>query len=168
MAKLDPDLDVSWQAYLNDFHAVVALIDSGADIELRDRFGRTPLINAVSAEYYLPLIEYLLEKGANVNAQDKSGWAALHFCAQDNKLEVAELLIKNGATVDIKDQWGNTPLMRSVNKTYALMVENDQNPGAMIALLQKHGADKNIKIDSGETFYDSLTIYDKDLQPFFK
>jgi Ankyrin repeats (many copies) len=168
MAKrLDPDLDVSWQAYLNDYHAVVALIEAGADIELKDRDGRTPLINAVSVDYYLPLIEYLLEKGANINAQDKAGWSALHFCAQDNKIELAEFLIKNGATVDIKDQYGATPLMNAATTCYELMVKNDPNPGAMIQFLQKNGADKNIKNKEGVTFFDVLKIYDRDIRQYF-
>jgi uncharacterized protein len=146
---------------------VVALIEGGADIELKDRDGRTPLINAVSVDYYLPLIEYLLEKGANINAQDKAGWSALHFCAQNNRIELAEFLIKNGATVDIKDQWGATPLMRAAKTCYELMVKNDPNPGAMIQFLQKNGADKNIKNKDGVTFFDAQKRYDANIQQYF-
>ena len=41
----------------------------------------------------------LLEHGAEVDQQAKNGLAALHLAAQEDRVSVAQLLVKNGAEV---------------------------------------------------------------------
>lgn len=41
----------------------------------------------------------LLEHGAEVDQQSKNGLAALHLAAQEDRVPVAQLLVKNGAEV---------------------------------------------------------------------
>lgn len=43
----------------------------------------------------------LLEHGADVNHQAKNGLSALHLAAQEDRVTVAQLLVKNGAQVCI-------------------------------------------------------------------
>lgn len=59
-----------------ELHEVIKLLEDGADIEFRDPFGRTPLMNAawVAAD---DIVEYLLSKNANASAVDKEGKSAL-------------------------------------------------------------------------------------------
>jgi ankyrin repeat protein len=51
-----------------------------------------------------------LQTGVNVNHQNKmNGWSAMHWaCSRDQK-DVAEMLISNGADVQLKDVQGRTP-----------------------------------------------------------
>ena len=42
----------------------------------------------------------LLQKGADVNAADKLGWTPLKRAAENNKVDVVDLLIENGAMID--------------------------------------------------------------------
>lgn len=42
----------------------------------------------------------LLEHGAEVDQQSKNGLAALHLAAQEDRVPVAQLLVKNGAEVN--------------------------------------------------------------------
>lgn len=44
----------------------------------------------------------LLEHGAEVDHQAKNGLAALHLAAQEDRVPVAQLLVKNGAEVSIE------------------------------------------------------------------
>ena len=67
-----------------------------------------------------------------MNAQDKQGWTALHFAAQENATAVAALLIEAGAKIDTRDAHGNTPLFRAVF--------NYRGDGHLIELLRNHGA----------------------------
>ena len=55
-------------------------------------------------------ISILIKEGADVNAKDDGGWAALHEAAARGDLESAHLLIESGATVDLRDGYGRTPL----------------------------------------------------------
>jgi hypothetical protein len=59
---------------------VDALI-SDDNLAARDRDGRSPLMRGVIVGNY-EVVRTLLRHGADVNAQDKAGWTALHFAAQ--------------------------------------------------------------------------------------
>lgn len=95
--------------------------------EKDDRDGRTLLMFATI--YQRPLIiEYLLEKGLNVNEQDNNGFTALHFAVQTNKIEIIRILLKYGADVNVKNKFGNIPIMLSNNATsieiFKLLIAN--------------------------------------------
>jgi len=51
----------------------------------------------------------LIEKGADVNAQDNSGRTPLHITAESGS-KIAELFISMGAYVNAKTKTGDTPL----------------------------------------------------------
>lgn len=60
------------------------------------------------------LIEAILSKGADVNAQNPSSPSALHVAAKAGNQAAAELLIKHGADVNLKAPAGPTPLQEAV------------------------------------------------------
>lgn len=88
----------------------------GLSIESRDRYGSTPLMDAIEC-HEVEAAEWLLEHGADVNACDKDGWTSLHN-AYATSLEYEEegipspliaVLEKYGADSTIKDAQGRTP-----------------------------------------------------------
>ncbi len=85
-------------------------------IDACDSYKRTAL---VWASFYnnTNLLNWLIDNGANLNHQDKTGFSALHSAAQEKNFEATEILIKKGANLELKDSWGNTPLMRAINST---------------------------------------------------
>lgn len=60
--------------------------------------------------------EYLLEHGADVNAQDKGGLIPLHNASSYGHVDIAALLIKFSASVNAVDKWGFTPLHEASQK----------------------------------------------------
>ncbi|OAS14763.1 hypothetical protein A8708_23635 [Paenibacillus oryzisoli] len=101
-----------------------------------DDDGRTALIHAV-IDNLTEITKFLIERGANVDAQDNLGYTPLHYASQNYLPEVVKLLVDNKANVDVKDSHGNSPLFRAVF--------NSRGRGEVILLLLSHGADAHSK-----------------------
>ena len=83
------------------------LIKDGTHINSKARItGVTPLNIAVYSGNR-KVVKFLLDNGADVNFEDKEGYAPLHNVMLK---EDAELLIKNGADMRAKTNKGQTPL----------------------------------------------------------
>ena len=50
------------------------------DIDIKGNYEYTPLHYAVQ-ECHLPIVEYLISKGANIEAKDEGGWSPLHYAS---------------------------------------------------------------------------------------
>ncbi len=74
---------------------VTSLIDTGTDVNTRNRFGVTPLM-AASAKGHLETINVLLAQGADVKAKDNKGLTARDYAANNSKYVVVELLNAHG------------------------------------------------------------------------
>jgi len=108
-------------------------------------FIRPEIIEAVLAKD-TALVKKLVKSGIDLNEQDKGGWTALHFAAQNGDISIARILLENGAKVDIKEEYGNTALGKAVF--------NSRGKGDMIKLLLSYGADKNLKNNYGVSPYE--------------
>jgi ankyrin repeat protein len=84
------------------------LLEHGADVSVKDRFGFTPLHWAavVGGEAVTRL---LLEHGADVSSKNNSGGTPLHLDARSGNQAVALLLLQAGANVSATDTAGDTP-----------------------------------------------------------
>ena len=94
-------------AVRNDNEAFVTkLIESGADINIvsEDR-GYTPVMDAVWRKN-VEITEYLIKRGADLNTINKEGQTNLVLAVGSEAEKICELLAKNGADPDIKDQMG--------------------------------------------------------------
>jgi ankyrin repeat protein len=88
------------------------LIDNGADVDVADADGETPL-HAAGVLYVTTSMCVLLAAGANVHAVSKSGATALHCVAklqdQADADEAVHLLLAAGADLDAVNDRGVTP-----------------------------------------------------------
>ena len=69
-----------------------------------------PSLHAAAAKGDRALVEDLLDRGALVNAKDKSGRTPLHAAAENGHAAVVKLLLANGADAQATDARGSTPL----------------------------------------------------------
>ncbi len=99
-----------------------ALVAAGADTRLATDEGTTPLMVAaglgrvpaetrVTEADTLDALQFVLDLGAEVNATNLVGRSALHGAAHIRSDPAVQLLVDYGATVDVADQRGITPLM---------------------------------------------------------
>jgi ankyrin repeat protein len=72
------------------------LLERGAEIEARDKFGRTPLFMAAQFGQR-NVAQLLIERGADVNAADRSGRTPLQAAVNAGHGDVADLLRQKGA-----------------------------------------------------------------------
>lgn len=111
--KTDPRFDdVDWLIRQHDNEGVKKIL-SETGIEATDGYLRTTLILA-ALHKNVDLLRWLIENGANVNHQDRNGYSALHFAAQEKTQEAAKLLLDNGASLELTDIHGNTPIWTAI------------------------------------------------------
>lgn len=115
---------------------IEALVEAGADLKIRDRQGRTPLLllfdkvmgglccdkaekeHGRAEKLAFKLATLLIEAGAEVNVRDTEGRSALARAAQLGMVTPAELLIEAGADVNNSDLQGQTPLMQACQSPF--------------------------------------------------
>lgn len=74
--------------------------------------GLTPLSWAVVARR-LEIVEWLIQSGADANANNRDGSTALHHAAFMGYDRIGRILIQNGADMSVRDENGETPLNRA-------------------------------------------------------
>lgn len=75
---------------------------------------QTALFNAISSIYLPQVVEFLLDNGADVNYGDASDRTPLMQCCYSGNKSKLELLIRNGANVNAKDNWGRSAVAYAV------------------------------------------------------
>jgi len=105
---------LSLAAYQGKLPFVTRLVEAGADVNL---YGWPPLIYA-AFNGHAAVVDYLLKKGAEINATTANGSTALLFAARFGHLEVVELLLQNNANPNIANERGATAI------DWALKTEN--------------------------------------------
>lgn len=83
-----------------------ALITAGANIEERDDRRATPIMWAANRNH-LDAVRLLVERRADLNAQDVSGHTALMYTSS-HRLDILEFLLKHGADPNIRSKDGLT------------------------------------------------------------
>lgn len=152
----------------------VKLIESNANVNIADNTNKTPLMYASEIDLY-EVAELLLKKGANIDIQAKCNYSdgpadtALALACSYGCHKVVELLIKNGANLNLQDNDGTTPLMwvaKRMNpkkeESYILPVISRLEINktdcdcekSILLLLVEHGADVNIRDESGKMALD--------------
>ncbi|KAJ5208070.1 hypothetical protein N7449_002449 [Penicillium cf. viridicatum] len=70
------------------------------------------------------VVQVFLHHGVPVNLRGRDGKRALHLAADTRNLEMARLLLENGASTKIKDSIGNTPSERSRDAEVTMLIRN--------------------------------------------
>ena len=132
-----------------DLSAVAELVRSNSKLVTRaDGIGITPLHRA-SAANHLPLVRFLLARGALVNAADKYLDTPLKKAAYGGHVGVVNELVLNGADINHADQSGKLPLHHSAEQGQLQSVE---------ILLDARSSDYNVKLQLIATFTAMLQV----------
>ena len=138
-------IDAVLSQYKTDFELIQLLLDNGADVNARDKAGRTALFyvrNVVG-------IQLLLDNGADVRVRDNDGRTVLFYEIYDP--ETIDLLLDRGVDINARDDFGKTPL--------ELALSDGINYGSFkwAQLLIDYGAKLNVKDSNGKTLLSKTT-----------
>ena len=112
----DGDTPLIFAASHGQIEIVQLLLDRGAQVDARDNYGDTALIAAACAcaqttmRPTYDILALLLDRGAKIDAQAKDGSTALINAATGFEIDNAELLIKRGANLRLKNKKGKAAL----------------------------------------------------------
>ena len=125
------------------------LLRNGADPNLIDSKGRTPLMYSVLESFNM--IDILLMNGADPDIGDFEGRTPLTLAVIDSGVDegIVAALLAHGANVNIQDKTGFTPLMWAVNN-------HDRMPEFFIASLIRTGA---IRTEIGAELYGLAILF---------
>jgi ankyrin repeat protein/acetyl esterase/lipase len=114
-------------AQASDLPLMKLLLELGADPELPNADGTTPLLAAAGVgalgdgdesagteEEAIAATEFLLELGADINAVDRNGETAMHGAAYQSRAALVKWLVERGASIDVwnhENRAGWTPLV---------------------------------------------------------
>jgi ankyrin repeat protein len=117
-----------------------ALLNAGADVNVRSLSGNTPLINA-ARRGNVALVQLLLEAGADIHSRNSSGATALVGPAIGGDGAMIRALVHAGADVNATDLRGRTPFIHAAFNA---------NQAAIDALVES-GAKVNARDEEGRT-----------------
>jgi uncharacterized protein len=133
-----------WAAHRNDLGAVQRLLSEGADPNLANRFGLTPLHEAAIVGN-AQMLSLLLDAGGDANAVFGEGETVLMTAARAGDLDSVRVLLEHGGKPDATENWhGQTALMWAAMENHADVV------GALI--------DAGAQVDRASTHHDWVKI----------
>jgi ankyrin repeat protein len=116
------------------------LINYGADVNLRNENGFTPL-HLLAEQGYIEAAEVLLKHGADIDARDKWGKTPLHYASEYGQADMIAFLLEKRVALNARDEQGMTAVNRAVqDDIWAPKVERKK----CAELLISKGADYTI------------------------
>lgn len=157
-------------------------IKNGVDINVQNSNGATALMIAVYNNN-VDMVKMIMKYNPNVNIQDKSKNSPFLYAGARGYLDILKLIYKKADTRNVVNIYGGNALIPACEKghleTVIFLLENtdinvnhinnlswtallevtilgndNKNYQEIVKVLLKHGADKNIKDNSGKTALD--------------
>jgi len=97
-------------AYVGDLTKVKAFINDGVDVNTTKGMLKGTALHSAAAGGRIEVVEFLIRKGSDLDAQNGPGQTPSHMAAGGGHLDVLQLLLKSGADINTKDRNGRTPL----------------------------------------------------------
>ncbi|OKL63894.1 hypothetical protein UA08_01110 [Talaromyces atroroseus] len=123
------------------FDDVKLVLDYGGSVNQTNRSGKTPLHVAAGCQNSaVEIIEFLIERNADVTARDANGDTPLHAAAGTGGIQVVQVLLNHGGyAVNARNRSGQTPLHKAASGKYAQVVRTLIMYGANLELQDYQG-----------------------------
>jgi ankyrin repeat protein len=135
----------------NNLTAVKDYLAQGADVNLKDSFGKTALHRAAYKNYQ-DIMTVLLDAGADINAQDNRGATPLMDAVWAKSEDAAKILVAAGANVNLKNAIGATALHFAA--CHVRLPGELETGNHLLHLLVDAGANVAAETNNGQTAMD--------------
>lgn len=128
-----------WACMNENFDLCKALVEYGAKLDVKNKYGCTPIMYSASPFKSTDILYYLAEHGAKVNGRNKDNLfqpTPLHVAVMKGDIELTMLLIEKGADVNATDKAGKTALESITDYSWKLPLKYQP----IVDLLKTHGA----------------------------
>lgn len=154
--KHDPIADEIRLHIRNGDDGAAEKLIASTEVDIADGENCTPLVWA-SFHNRPALLQWLIDRGANIDHQDRNGYCALHYVAQAKLPNIADMLLNAGASTELRDAYGNTPLW-----TAAFNARGDLS---VVTLLAEHGASFENINNAGKSIREMAMVFFPDELP---
>ncbi len=127
--------------HLQHLDVISLLLSKGVNVDQRRSIGGETCLHRAAERGILPMIDLLIENGADVDAMNLSGTTPLMIAASSNQIQVVSRLLEKGAHVDASNNKGFTAIMATARN----------NATQSFLKLIEQGGNPNLKNDNEET-----------------
>ncbi|KAI9207399.1 ankyrin repeat-containing domain protein [Polychytrium aggregatum] len=127
----------------NDLLIIQLLVESGANIQVRNLAGDDPLITACRSAS-LAVVKFLVGSGVQLDAKNIDSETALLIAVRENQPKAASFLLgldrpELDSVIDGSDRQGNTPLFHTIINTNPSLYKLLRSKGAKLDVLSSDG-----------------------------
>jgi ankyrin repeat protein len=136
------------EAINNDNYKAIDLLADPDTINEKDDKGQTPIFTLLPTDENIPLLKYLINKGADITVKDDAGETLLsssilynlqNKISIDQYIKLINFLVQKGLDINSQNQFGETPLMYAVALNDLLLMNNILHLGANSSLKDNFG-----------------------------
>lgn len=133
--------------------ALARLLELGMNPNLANNDGDTA-IHWPEEDCDIDSVRLLVMYGADVNARNRKLETALHKAVSRKNYKICEFLVSHGADVNARNIFGETPLILAAKSE-----KYGEYMWMYVELFLRHGADKSIADNAGETLDSVIKTY---------
>ena len=148
--------DILKYAKHNELNKIMYMIDHGYDVNKKNTMGDTPILRFVESidkgfneTQAQKAILLLISNKANIDSQDRNGRTSLHLSILKKHPVITEFLLKLGADISIRDDYGYTALDYIIDNMSAI---------DMIYMANKNFIDINTQNIFGKTYFEMVCL----------
>ncbi|XP_064104609.1 interaptin-like isoform X2 [Macrobrachium nipponense] len=118
--------------------ALLFLLGSKGNVEMKDNNGMTPFLRAVERSQ-LPIVQMLVQRRVDVQVTDNQGNSSCHLAAKTGAVDLLTLLLDCGGDCDAVNSLGRTPLHLACSENQQEIVETLLRHGSSVNVVDKEG-----------------------------